>query len=65
MHNELFTVAEAARETRMSLAWWRQRIFRKEIRFLKIGRSVRIPRATIQEVLTRSLIEPHEKPRDG
>jgi excisionase family DNA binding protein len=58
---ELFTVAEAARETRMSSAWWRQRIFRKEITFLKIGRNVRIPRSTVEEVLAKSVVEPRKK----
>jgi excisionase family DNA binding protein len=61
---ELLTVIEAAELTRMSPAWWRQRVFRKEIRFLKVGRRVLIPRSTVDELLTRSIVEP-KKRHDG
>jgi len=50
MTAELFTIAEAAAYTRMSQSWWRQRIFRQEIRFVRIGRRVLIPRSTLEEV---------------
>ena len=48
---QLYTVREAAAMTRMSASWWRQRIFFRQIRFLKIGRRVLIPRETIDELL--------------
>ena len=52
-------VKEAAEKWRMSEAWVRQKIFRKEIRYLKVGRRVFIPEATIREVLEHSVVEPH------
>jgi excisionase family DNA binding protein len=54
---DLLTVKEAAQMTRMSASWWRQRVFRREIEYLKIGRSVRIPKATVDQVLERSLVQ--------
>ncbi len=62
---ELLTVTECAQISRMSAAWWRQRIFRKEIRFLKVGRRVLIPKDTVEELLTRSIVEPKNKPKAG
>lgn len=58
---ELLTLDEAAKVTRMSLAWWRQKVFRREIKYLKIGRSVRIPRSTVDEVLRSAEVEPRPK----
>ena len=58
---DLVTVIEAAQLSRMSPAWWRQRIFRKEIRFLKVGRSVLIPRSTVEELLSASVVEPNNR----
>lgn len=62
---ELLTVIEAAKISRLSAAWWRQRIFRKEIRFLKVGRRVLIPKSTVEELLIQSVVEPKNKPRAG
>ena len=59
---ELLTVIEAAQLSRMSAAWWRQRIFRKEIRFLKVGRHVLIPKSTVDELLSQSVVEPRNRP---
>ena len=55
---DLLSVREAAEETKMSLGWWRQRIFHKDIRVVKIGRRVFIPRSTIDDILNRSIVEP-------
>lgn len=54
---DLLTISEVAQITRMSASWWRQRVFRKEINYLKIGRSVRIPRSTVDEVLRSSHVD--------
>ena len=62
---ELLTVIEAAQLSRMSAAWWRQRIFRKEIRFLKVGRRVLIPKSTVEELLSQSVVEPKNKLKAG
>jgi excisionase family DNA binding protein len=60
---ELLNVNEAARLTGMSTSWWRMKIFKKEIRFLKLGRRVLIPRSTIDELLTQSIVEPRNQPK--
>ncbi len=60
---ELLTISEAAKMTRMSASWWRQRVFRKEIDYLKIGRSVRIPRSTVDEVLRSSRVDARNEER--
>jgi len=58
---QVLTIAEAARETRMSVSWWRQKILRKEIRHLKVGRRVLIPREEIDHLLKKALVEPRKK----
>lgn len=59
----LLTVKEAAEQTRMSTSWWRQRVFRKDIRFFKIGRRVFVPQSTVDEIFQRSLVEPGQRER--
>jgi excisionase family DNA binding protein len=60
---DLMTVQEAATATKMSASWWRQRIFRKQIKYVKLGRAVRIPASVIEEILNRALVEPRETPK--
>lgn len=55
---ETFTIAEAAEESKMSEAWWRQQIFLKKIRYLKIGRRTFIPKKTLDDLYKRSIVEP-------
>lgn len=59
---KLYTIAEAAEETRMSQAWWRKKIFQKDIRYLRIGRRVFIPQSTIEEILNKAIVEPRSEP---
>ena len=59
MHH--YTVKEAAEMLRLSPAWVRQKIFRRELRLLKIGRRVFIPDTTIEEILRNSIVEPRNK----
>ena len=56
MEEQLLTIAEAADRSRMSESWWRQRVHRKEVRYVKIGTRVFIPISTIETVQT--VIEP-------
>ncbi len=60
---KLYTVQEAAVVTRMSPAWWRQKVWRREVKFMKIGRSIRIPQSTIDELLHHSTVEPVQQSR--
>ncbi len=55
---ELMTVEEAAEATRMSKSWWRQRIYQKQIKHLKVGRRVLIPCEVVEELLSESVVEP-------
>lgn len=58
MDDKNSTVLEAAERTRMSVSWWRQKIFAREIRFLRIGRRVFIPEDTIKTILREGIVEP-------
>jgi len=54
----LLTISEAAEKLRLSKAWLRQRIFRKEIRYVKLGRRVFIPESTIEDLIEKGIFEP-------
>jgi excisionase family DNA binding protein len=59
MDNEKFyTISEAAEITRVSSAWWRQRVFQRKIRFIKMGARVLIPESTIKGLLQNGTVEP-------
>jgi excisionase family DNA binding protein len=51
-------VTEAAQQSGMSEAWWRQRILRREIPFHKIGRRVLIDVEDIRRLLENGRVEP-------
>lgn len=55
---ELLTVAEAAQVTRLSVAWWRQAIFQRKVRFVKLSRRVLIPRSTVRQLIRGGTVEP-------
>ena len=57
----IYTIKEAAEITRMSIPWWRQRIFRKEIKHLRIGRRVFIPASVIEHLFQNGIVEPSQK----
>ena len=59
--DDLLKVSEAAAITRMSASWWRQQVFMNRVEFLKIGRSVRIRRQTVDELLASSLVPARSK----
>ena len=52
------SIAEAAEETGLSVAWWRQQILNKAFPFYKVGRRVLIDRADLEKLFQRSRIEP-------
>ena len=58
---KLYTVQEAALVTNMSSAFWRQRIWKREVKFMKIGRSIRIPQSTIDQLLQEAMVEPRRE----
>ena len=55
------TISEAAEQSRMSEAWWRQQIFQKKITHLKIGRRTFIPEKTLEDLFKKSLVKPQNK----
>ena len=65
MTEKKLTLKEAAKESRMSESWWRQKIFRKEVRYLKIGRRIFIPESTINELVANSVVEPINLRKEG
>ena len=62
---KIYTIPEAATATRMSTAWYRKKIFQREIRYLKIGRRVFIPESTIEKILKESVVEPRHSSKNG
>ena len=61
---ELFTVREAAKKTKVSEGWWRQRVFHKEVPFVKLGRRVLIPKSTIEKLIREGTVEASGKDAD-
>ena len=51
-------INEAARISGMSVSWWRQRVFRKEVPFYKVGRRIVLDAEDIAKILDRCRVEP-------
>ena len=51
-------VTRAAEMSGMSVSWWRQRIFRKQVAFHKVGRRIILDTDTITELLERCRVRP-------
>ena len=51
------TVNEAAKQSRMSVSWWRKQVFEKKIKHMKIGSRVLIPADVFEDLLTSSIID--------
>ena len=58
---DLLTVKEAAEESRMSVSWWRQRIHMRQIKFVRFGRRVFIPREVLEDLLRKSVVKAQNK----
>jgi len=61
MGRELMTVQQCAEEARNSVAFWRKLTGRRGITVVRVGRSLRIPRAAFEEFLragTRPALKP-------
>lgn len=57
----LHSIKESAVISRMSTSWWRQKVFRKEVRYVRIGRRIWIPQSTIEDLVKKGLVEPENK----
>jgi len=51
-------IREAAQRSGMSVAWWRQRVLRREVPFAKIGRAILIDVTDIERMLRDARVEP-------
>src|SRR5580704_7128128 len=58
MSERLLTVAEAADVLRTSERFPRRLIAERRIRFVRVGRHVRIPESALREFITAGLVEP-------
>lgn len=58
MSEKHFTIEEAAKLSRMSVSWWRQKVSGREVRYLKIGRRVFVPESTLHKMFSDAVIEP-------
>lgn len=61
---QIFTIQEASAASRMSVAWWRRKILDKDIKYLKVGRRVLIPKSTVDDILKRAVVEPRSHSKD-
>ena len=58
MPQKLFTLMELEEITGRKVATWRKAIARREIPFVRIGRSVRIPQEFIEDLVSKGWCEP-------
>lgn len=61
----LLTVAEVAELLGTTERFPRRLIAERRIRFVRIGRHVRIPESALRELITAGLVEPMKSPRRG
>jgi hypothetical protein len=51
-------INEAARISGMSVSWWRQKVFRKEVPFYRVGRRIVLDTGDIVKIFDRCRVEP-------
>jgi hypothetical protein len=56
-------INQAARVSGMSVSWWRQRVFRKEVPFYKVGRRIIFDAQDIARILDRCRVDPMKESR--
>ncbi|MGO9019533.1 MAG: helix-turn-helix domain-containing protein [Syntrophobacteraceae bacterium] len=57
----VFSIKEAAEKSKLSVAWWRMQVYRKKIKYLKIGRRVLIPESTLRDLIEASTVNPRQQ----
>jgi hypothetical protein len=50
-------INDAARVSGMSVSWWRQRVFRKEVPFYRVGRRIVFDTNDIAKIFDRCRVE--------
>jgi excisionase family DNA binding protein len=61
----LLTVTEVAELLGTTERFPRRLIAERRIRFVRIGRHVRVPESALRELITAGLVEPMQSPRRG
>jgi excisionase family DNA binding protein len=56
--DRLYTCAQAAELTGTTERFWRELIAQRRVRYVKIGKFVRIPESAINELLAQGTVEP-------
>lgn len=56
-------INEAARISGMSVSWWRQQVFRKQVPFYKVGRRIIFDAEDIARILDRCRVDPLKEGR--
>jgi excisionase family DNA binding protein len=56
--DQLFTVAEAAKQLATTEGHVRRLIFQRKMRFVRVGRLVRVPQSAIDEYVAAHTVEP-------
>jgi hypothetical protein len=51
-------INEAARISGMSVSWWRQRVYSKQVPFYRVGRRIVFDAQEVERVLERCRVEP-------
>jgi hypothetical protein len=51
-------INEAAKLSGMSVSWWRQRVFRRQVPFYRVGRRIVFDADDIAKVLSPCRVEP-------
>jgi Helix-turn-helix domain len=51
-------IDEAARLSGMSVSWWRQKVFRKQVPYYRVGRRIVFDSEDIAKVIGRCRVEP-------
>ncbi len=59
MIQDLLTVKEAAQRTGLSEATWRRWILLRRVRFIKLGRAVRIDPGEIERLVLAGTVDSH------
>lgn len=57
METKHLTIKEAAKKTRLSQAWFRQRVYEKKIKHLRIGGRIFIPVEVVASLLKDGIVE--------
>jgi hypothetical protein len=58
---EYLGVKQAAVESGLSIAWWRMKIFMRQVPFYKVGGKILISRKDLENLMAQSRVEPKRR----